>query len=464
MKQNIEDLYKNFCETYTEHPPHDMWDRIEVSLNKKEENGRIVWMRFAAVAASLTMLISLSVWIWLSSVPKKYENFLSDVIENQEVQTDDNQSDNNEIDNTDDEKSSDKLLTSKSEQSLLAAHIYEKSDKIIEKSEYKHDDLMLTKQIETDNNIETDNSNEDTLSEDKFSDHNNVITVPKNDIPLLTQQQTNYFDALFIDPHPDNANNNKKKAQIELGGAYSPIYSYRQASDRNNDMLITADYPNETGIINSGGGVSLSVRFSEKWSVESGVNYAKMGHKIDNPEINNRPFANDNNVFVLNHVYLNNTMGTANIDNSFISNPDNTSDIPTPPNVVPVIDDMPLKGSIEQNLEYLEVPFTFRYYITDAKFSVSMSAGISANFLVNNSFYLKHDNLKEKIGTTAGISNLTMSTHAGISFATPVFKQLLFQIEPRVNYFLEEINKNHIYKYRPYSFGIYSGVRYQFGK
>ncbi|MCL2073449.1 MAG: outer membrane beta-barrel protein [Marinilabiliaceae bacterium] len=453
----LEEKYKKFCETNTEQPPINMWNRIESSLNNKAANGRIVWMRFLAVAASLTLLISLSLWFWVSNIPQEFDNYLSDnieIIETDDIQPDANDANNSEIISND--FSPVETPKGKIHISSLLAYQTDNNTKEVGKSENIQNNIT-TKPIESDHNILI-------ISDEVNSTDRENITPSEEEFPVLKQQSINYYDALFRDPYPTQVNSNKQRAQIEVGGSYSPVYSFRQVSDRNNDALLTTDYPNESGIINNGAGVSLSVKFSGKWAVESGVLYSKMGHKISNPEINNSPFATENDVLILNHVYLYNTMGKANIYPSLISVSDIPSDIPTPPSAFPKVNETPLQSSLEQNLDYLEVPFSFRYYFTDTKFKVSMSAGISANFLVNNSFYLKYNNVKEKIGETEGISNLTMSTHAGISFVAPLFKQFSFQIEPRVNYFLDEINKNHLYKYRPYSFGIYSGVRYQFGK
>ena len=451
--EQIEDLYRKHCEASTEQPPPDMWNRIELSLNKKETKGTIVWLRFTSIAASLAILVALSVWIRFANISQKYDNYLSDMIDTQESEIDDAFLNNDNIIN-DTKTTSDDTYKKIPKQTIIAEIKSENTNKNLEN---RYDVFSTQTNSESDySNNETVNDKE-AITDNKYDNTNDIV-----DVINQVEQQNKYANALFINPHPETSGN-KKKAQVEIGGAYSPIYSYRQVSDRNNDNLLTSDYPNESGIVNNGGGISLNVKIGERWSVESGVKYAKMGHKINNPEINNHHFAKEQNVYILNHIILNNTMGEVTVGQSFLNDATIPIDIPTPPNVIPIVEEYPLIRSIEQNLDYLEVPFTFRYNITDARFTISLSAGLSANFLVNNSFYLKHNNIKEKIGETEGISNLTMSTHAGVSFATPVFKQLSLHIEPRLNYFLDEINKNHVYKYRPYSLGIYSGVRYKFG-
>ena len=451
---NIEELLKKFCETMEEIPPQDMWDRIEATLDKKHNQNRIIWMKRIAVAASLAIFVSLSTLLWVSIISTEENTILSEteIINENNIEDDDNQV------NKHSEKN---IYVKQNYPTAKNKHITHLAEKNEEKGASASENFTKSTPAETISNKGVKTSNDNFVSNEKFE-----IKKSKEEKPDLKVQDNYNVDLFFINYFPEPANK-KQAAKIELGGAFSPVYSYRQSSVENNPYFpnTNKEVPDEEGIIYGGGGLNLNVKFNKKWSVESGVKYAKLGHKIKNPDAISSIFVSKGSEFVIHQVFLGNTLGSAIIDESYLSKNNDYDNIPpSPPYSVNVVDDKRLNNSIEQNLDYLEVPFTLRYYLLDDKFSVSMSAGLSANFLINNSFYIKSNNYKEKIGETSGISNISMSSHAGLSINVPVFKHLSLQVEPRINYFLQEINKDYTFKYRPYSFGIYSGIKYKFGK
>ena len=454
----IEELYRKHCEMSAEVPPQDMWSRIEASLDEKRIQKRFVWLRYVAVAASLAVLVSLTTWLWISIVSTDTNTYLSDnnnVSDESGIITDD-LSKKSEI-NDKESIPTNNLQNNYPENSTQKNnYISYLQNKTIEKPTEKANTFEKEKPVEKINTKSI-----------IFKPANTFIT-DKLEIKKLEEEQSepksqdNYnLDLFFASLYPEPAKTQSQQTKIELGGAYSPVYSFRQNITENNPYFPKNDIPAEDGIVYGGGGLNLNVKFNKKWSVESGVKYAKLGHKINDPDIIKASFKDNGNVLVVNQLFLANSMGKVNINKSFTSKIVDPDIAPPPPNGVNLTDTY---QSIEQNLDYLEVPFSLRYYFIDNKFSVSMSAGLSANILINNNFYLKTNNNKEKIGETDGISNLSMSTHAGLSLNIPVFKRLSLQVEPRINYFLQEINKDYTYKYRPYSFGVYSGVKYEFGK
>jgi len=450
----IEELYKKHCEISAENPPQDMWSRIEASLDEKRSEKRIVWMRYVAVAASLAVLVSLTTWIWLSIVSQDKNTFLSDNIissDEQNIVSDDfsNKSEINENESINNNETNSFTPENSTQKNNYISYLQDKNFNA-------SNDFIKSKPVDLINHQKIRLN----IASSNFIDKITIKKI-KEEQPEAPIQDTYNLDIFFASLYPEPIRAQKQQAKVELGGAYSPVYSYRQSSVESNPYFPNKDIPTEDGIIYGGGGLNLNVKFNNRWSVESGVKYAKLGHKINDPDINKASFKENGNTMVVNQVFLGNSMGVVNIDKAFSSKIVDPQIAPPPPGGINLTDTY---QSIEQNLDYLEVPFSLRYYLIDNKFSVSMSAGLSANFLINNNFYLKTNNTKEKIGETDGISNLSMSTHAGLSIAVPVFKRLSLQVEPRINYFIQEINKDYTFKYRPYSFGIYSGVKYQFGK
>ncbi|GAO31572.1 hypothetical protein JCM15548_13945 [Geofilum rubicundum JCM 15548] len=127
-------------------------------------------------------------------------------------------------------------------------------------------------------------------------------------------------------------------------------------------------------------------------------------------------------------------------------------------------DETVTSGQMDQYIDYVEIPFTFRYYLINESTKLSLAAGVSTNWLVANNAYLSESGQRQKIGETGGLSAMNFSTHAGFAFSVPVFGPFSFRIEPRINYFLNEINQEHPVKFKPYSIGIYSGIQYTIGE
>ena len=122
------------------------------------------------------------------------------------------------------------------------------------------------------------------------------------------------------------------------------------------------------------------------------------------------------------------------------------------------------KAELEQRIDYLEIPITFRFYVpTNGKVKLSLAGGVSTNWLIDNNAYLTSDGNKQSLGGTNDISSMTWSSHAGVALSVPIVGHLSFKLEPRINYFLSDINSDHPIGFRPYSFGLFSGVQYSFG-
>ena len=249
---------------------------------------------------------------------------------------------------------------------------------------------------------------------------------------------------------------------------------YRIADSFKKIIVVKDDiipWHDEKGILYGGGSLNINVKMNKKWSVESGVRYARMGQKVT-PDtytdmFNIMSIDNSGNN-VLRQVTLSNSMGNILVDNdiNIISQYNGNLQEVGKSKTSNQISRFESEGTInklELNIDYLEVPLTMRYYFIDNKISLSMSAGVSANFLINNGAYLLNNNSKERIGEISDISGLSMSTHAGLSFSLPIVGQLSLQVEPRVNYFVSDINKDD-FQFHPYSFGVFSGVKYKFGK
>jgi hypothetical protein len=262
---------------------------------------------------------------------------------------------------------------------------------------------------------------------------------------------------------PAEDKSEKPNVGITLGGEYSPTYAYRDVSGT------SATGMDESGLMTSGGGFSLAVKMNSRWQVETGVKFAMLGQEVK-PESSGRNvyaalgFSAESSVS-LKEVPLTNSMGAIDRD----APPAVSSDVPDFQDSYNAVVEMKSTAPayeestvLEQNLSYLQVPFTLRYQLVQqGPVHLSLAGGIGANWLIDNNAYLEMSGQRQRIGQTGGISDLSFSTHAGLAVSVPLYRGLGIKMEPRINYFLSDISENAPGKYRPYSVGVFTGLFYQ---
>lgn len=260
-------------------------------------------------------------------------------------------------------------------------------------------------------------------------------------------------------PKP-NAVPSIRKRSWRVGGEYSPTYAFRDVSGP------APASSRESGMMTGGGGFSLTLQMDDRWQVETGLNYARVGQEVGTVSRSDRAFGlmqADEGLDVTG-VQLDNTMGVIRDDNTPQQTTAKRTFSAQTNEIVQLssseVGDQPL---LEQSLGYMKVPVTLRYRIFEREnLDISLAGGFSANWLVDNDAYLRMSGERQYVGRTGGLSEAGISSHAGVGVAIPVFRQLHLRMEPRVDYFISDINQSSSVKFRPYSFGVYTGVFYEF--
>ena len=260
----------------------------------------------------------------------------------------------------------------------------------------------------------------------------------------------------------------KKSLQFAIGGQFSPTYSYRETNSSSQTNAI-----NEDGIVSYTGGLNLSIRSRKKWSVETGVYYSQIGQKFTNPLLS----TGKSDLYVSaeqeagiegKKPNLSNSMGSIKLNSAseerliqdvakrssaFRPNSEFTDD-----QQHQAID----KIKVQQELNYIEVPFLLRYNLIEKSIGLSIAGGMSTNFLVTNGAYELKNGNKEKIGEIENINSVSYSAILGFGIRTPLFKSVDFNFEPKLRYFINSINEGEGNSYKPYSIGVYTGISYRF--
>jgi Outer membrane protein beta-barrel domain len=118
-------------------------------------------------------------------------------------------------------------------------------------------------------------------------------------------------------------------------------------------------------------------------------------------------------------------------------------------------------GVLNQKMGFIEMPFELSYTILNRKLGVEVLGGFSTLFLNKNEIFLRTEGLNTKIGTANNLNDIHFSTNLGIGIQYKLFKNFDARLEPTFKYQLNTFS-NGSNEFRPYIFGVYSGVSYRF--
>ncbi|MFN3752845.1 hypothetical protein [Flavobacterium sp.] len=119
------------------------------------------------------------------------------------------------------------------------------------------------------------------------------------------------------------------------------------------------------------------------------------------------------------------------------------------------------KGYINQEMGYLEMPVEMTYALLDKKFGIRIIGGFSTLFLQDNTVSVISDNRSTFLGEANNLNNIHFSTNFGIGLKYGFMKSFEFNVEPTFKYQLNTFSSD-AGNFKPYLFGIYSGISYKF--
>ncbi len=484
--KNIDRIFSEGLANYSELPPAFVWDAITDGMQGAKQNKKMLVLWRSIAAAAIIGLIFLGGLFWSNT-----NNTLADA-NLQPNGTDVQQLDIDKREAGKNNTSHDEANTKYQE---TPANLTQKQHKVVRKntdkgSDAKNDAGGKTQLITNGNNQTYAQIITPAVTETKDVEKSETPLLQKmdaQDVPNLADYSApnamhllkSTGEPTLKNIEPDNwmlafDNNKPLRAsdknglQFALGGQFSPSYSYNEAGQLDGSNATAA---NEDGIMSYTGGINLNIKTRKRWEIETGVYYSQIGQKFSNPMIGNPDkmiyTANPGAGIQTKKPNLNNSMGNINLQSSArqdlikevaISNAAirlNSNDFAYSPTQVEAI-------TVQQELDYIEIPFLLRYNLLNKSVGLSLSGGMSTNFLIGNSAYRIENNSKNKIGETQGINEISYSAIFGFGFRAPILKSLDFNLEPRIKYFMNSVTDNPESSYKPYSIGIYTGVSYRF--
>lgn len=119
------------------------------------------------------------------------------------------------------------------------------------------------------------------------------------------------------------------------------------------------------------------------------------------------------------------------------------------------------EGSLNQEIQYVEVPMEVSYALLDKKFGVAVKGGMSTLFLTKNSVSIETTNGLMEIGKASNLSSVHFSSNIGLGFSYNFMKNFQANIEPTLKYQINTFNEN-AGNFKPYVVGINTGISYKF--
>ena len=266
----------------------------------------------------------------------------------------------------------------------------------------------------------------------------------------------------------------ERKAEVDkpdqswsVGAMVAPVYAVSQTSYEAvyaSNMTRSAG----NGHVQMGGGLTIEYAAGKRWAVQTGLYYSQLnessGNAADSYRMNmafadagsdyfNTPVTEKRGV-----MQINASAGVVEVD-ELPSSADLSASLERADASQSVLLS---QANFEQQFEYVEVPLLVSYRVIDKGFRMSLQGGLNAGFLVGNNVFMESADGQTRIGKTKDMSSISYSTTIGLGFGYQLTDRLEFRFDPQLKYFIGSLSDNPSVSFKPYSIGLYTGIKYRF--
>jgi hypothetical protein len=273
--------------------------------------------------------------------------------------------------------------------------------------------------------------------------------MPRKQFTFSTPEHTLYIDPKKQSPQPVKTNR-IKPSRFSVTVFFSPdLATYRLEDDGYGNQPDNANKieKTESHEFSATSGVWVGYRFTEKWSIQTGIGFSSTNIMLKPKTIYAQA---DNNGEI--KYRMNISSGYGYILPSF----QNT----------PVIGDSLTATAAAHKLRYISLPLAVSYSIAKGRFSVDAMTGLSVNFLKAGVLETEvRDGANNEIDILTDIRGLKSSYFtwvAGVGTEYRLTNKLSLTITPTVRLALTSINKGSVVRSYPNSFGLVGGVKMRF--
>jgi len=465
--EHIDKLFREKLGNYSKEPPGDIWEFIREGIGRKPQRKAILlaWR----VAAGVAILITAGYLYY--SVRQGEKGEITENRSMQEVM----------VMKTDSIYKSDKTARIVSQEDTTA-------DYRLAKDETKSSERIVLAEAGKElhrMNLQDAGLPESPVAIIEISDIHLKADIYPADIPFLLhpymaepdkilEKKLSRTDRYIKDITEESVEDLVEKKDIwSLTAQISPVYSYRTLGSHD-EAAVASMNESESGKLSYGGGLQLGYKATERLSFYGGLMYSTIGLQVSNL------VSYDLDKYIINgggviekprskiNIYdLNNSTGFIRPDKSdeFVINPKSEEISYSSSNEVrtdAMIFSTDNNDKIDQYFQFLEIPFMLRYKVLKGKFNLNLLGGVSTSILIGNSVYLLSDDGRSEIGETGGIRTMNYTGNVGFGFDYDLGHNFLFIFEPQLRYYINSINEKNLISNRPYSLGMFTGIRYIF--
>mgnify|MGYP006295605569 CR=1 FL=1 len=462
--RNMEKAFREKLENFSVEPPAHLWDGIQGQLAAQKSKKRMVLYRWASVAA-LLVLAFLAGWYFSSDTTLQPAG---EMAQNETIPANESTAENEETTKPYDREDQANKNEKQPAQLTEASRAENVKSKIATPAVPAVEKKSETKKIPGRSSLAKLRFIDKIEATIKEKDKEHPVRLKKNAIEpfRLSDSERKLIAA--------NASNNRENEVQSIGWKMglnvSPGYA-SYSSSHSESYAQDMAYSASEGSGNVGAGFSVQYQTGKRWSVESGVYYAKSGQKSQTTfelfaRSNNASYGNFDSELAYTpaksltagQMAMNSTAGVIALDKL----PPGTEIVASPESEFSFSNALLSRGEFSQVFDFIEIPMYLRFKVIDSKVDIDLIGGVNAGLVVGNNAYLDNEYGVQNIGKTEDVSALNMSGTFGVGVNYSLGKHLSLAVEPRFNYYLNSINRNPAVEFRPYRIGVYTGLYYDF--
>jgi len=509
-KKNLDKIFQEKFEEFSDVPTEKVWKSIEASLNKKKKNRMAIplWWKLGGIAAALALGLFLinpfkgTVEITpkitdiensniekegkknptndiINAMPQVTKSEASKINENNDAEsradvseaTGQQNDKQNAIDSNGAvvEQGNNQIPVQKSNNSTIivaktanqeqnenySGNIPKEKENTIANTQRESNAKSFDSEKASDNIEESDNPSvaiiPDTIAKNL---EEGIAQTKKEESQDLIEEEVkkSIFDEITEQEEEEVAVKNTE-SKWSVGPSVAPVYFNGIGEGSPVHSIFVPN--SKSGDVNLSYGLAVSYGISKKISVKTGIHKVDYGYNTNDVEFSST---------------LNSTGGTQldNIDYSVSSEnlvvqskANNAASFAEKGALDASAQDPSLNGVMSQQFGYIEIPLELNYAILDSKIGIDLIGGISSLFLVDNSVTLSSGDLTTEMGEANNVNNIHFSTNIGFGVNYKLSPKIQLNIEPVFKYQLNTFSET-AGSFQPFTIGVYSGLNFKF--
>ena len=271
--------------------------------------------------------------------------------------------------------------------------------------------------------------------------------------PEMVTDQEKAFQELFTETEEDVSAQDDNRSKWAVGPSVAPVYFNGAGGGSPIDPAFSSN--DKSGNLNMSYGLQVTYQLNKRWQLRSGL------HKVDYGY-------NTNDIVFSSSLQASSASNIENIDYASTA----SYLVVESQTTTPVKADSGFRtevaarntareGTMVQEFGYMEIPLEMNYALIDRTIGLNLISGLSSMFLVDNSISLESESGSTEVGEANNLNAINFSANFGVGFKYKLNEKVNVQVEPMLKYHLNTFS-NTAGEFRPYSIGVYSGIRYKF--